>query len=225
MLCSCSGIQERRGLFLEHFLLDKDKVVDWLSFQRAFFNMRRAYCHLCGEDLGVALGDFLYRLQEIFVAYPQIEMKTLLFLTEMRLGRLRKMVALSETVAALEISAIDLQTALQMELYHRQAMPVKKLAAPAGGTKRTIEDADEAPERGGAQPVKKTLSRKPPSLAGAHPCWNWILKRGGCNGSECKSKSKMGKLMPRPHAFDGADKGLAEEAYRAWVKKHNVGKD
>ena len=41
--------------------------------------MRRAYYHLCGEDLGVALGDFLYRLQEIFVAYPQIEMKTLLF--------------------------------------------------------------------------------------------------------------------------------------------------
>ena len=42
------------------------------------------------------------------------------------------MVALSETVAALEISAIDLQTALQMELYHRQAMPMKKLADQIG---------------------------------------------------------------------------------------------
>ena len=76
-----------------------------------------------------------------------------------------------------------------------------------------------------AHPVKKTLSRKPPSLAGAHPCWNWILKREGCNGSECKSKSKMGKLVPRPHAFDGVDKVQAEEVYRAWVKKHSMGKD
>jgi hypothetical protein len=35
----------------------------------------------------------------------------------------------------------------------------------------------------------------------------------------------MGKLVPRPHAFDGVDKGQAEEVYRAWVKKHGVGKD
>ena len=46
-----------KGLSLENFLLDKAKAVDWLSFQQAFFNMRKAHCHLCGEELRAALGD------------------------------------------------------------------------------------------------------------------------------------------------------------------------
>jgi hypothetical protein len=90
-----------KGLLLDNFLLDKAKVVDWLTFQRAFFNMRRAYSLLCGEDLGTALGDFLFRLQEIFVAYPQIEIKTLLFLAESRLGRLRKLATTGDIATSL----------------------------------------------------------------------------------------------------------------------------
>jgi len=211
-----------KGLLLENFLLDKAKVVDWLSFQRAFFNMRRAYCHLCGEELGAALGDFLYHLQEIFVAYPQIGMKTLLFLTEVRLGRLRKLRALTEAAVALEISTADLQTALQMELYHRQVVPVKKTAVVQGGSKRSLEEGDEDAS---APRQKKSLSQKPPLLSGSSPCWNWILKRGGCTGPDCKSKAKTGKPTPRPHVFDEGDKGQAEQAYRAWVKQRNVGKD
>ena len=214
-----------KGLLLDNFLLDKAKVVDWLTFQRAFFNMRRAYSLLCGEDLGTALGDFLFRLQEIFVAYPQIEMKTLLFLAESRLGRLRKLATTGDIATSLEVSTVDLQTALQMKLFHRPLGLSKKLGGAPVGTKRSHEDTDEGTAGGEDLPLKKAQMKKPPQLSGSQPCWNWILKRGGCQGTECKSKTKAGKLTPRPHAFDDGDKGQAEHAYRAWVKKHNLGKD
>jgi len=129
-----------KGLLLDNFLLDKAKVVDWLTFQRAFFNMRRAYSLLCGEDLGTALGDFLFRLQEIFVAYPQIEMKTLLFLAESRLGRLRKLATTGDIATSLEVSTIDLQTALQMELFHVPS-PAGPVEEAWGGSSRNQEIA------------------------------------------------------------------------------------
>ncbi len=58
-----------KGFVLKNFLLDKGKIMDWPSFQWAFFNMRRAYGNLCGEVLGMTLGNFLFSLQEIAVGY------------------------------------------------------------------------------------------------------------------------------------------------------------
>jgi hypothetical protein len=212
-----------KGLTLESFLLDKAKVVDWVSFQRAFFNMRRTYGLFCGERLGAALGEFLFRLQEIFVRFPQMEIKTLLFLAETRLGCLRKLSSTGELEVALEILEADLASVVQQELFHRATKPKGTALI---GVKRALEDVNgtEAPSGGIKAPRMKAPGMAPP-LTGKPPCWNWIMKRSGCGGGTCASVSKRGQATPRPHVFEDADKGKPEQAYRAWVKQRSGPKD
>jgi len=211
-----------KGLFLENFLLDKGKIVDWPSFQRAFFNMRRAYGKLCGEVLRMALGDFLFSLQEIAVGYEHMSIKTLLYLAETRLGRLRKLSRPEEITSALKISDAELGVVLQRELFSRSE--VKPPPEQTVGSKRVAEPM-VGTEGGPARQKLKMASRTPPSLAGGQPCWNWILRRRGCEGTICMGKTKKGAATPRPHVFDSADKGSAERAYRAWVKQHCAAQD
>jgi len=52
-----------------------------------------------------------------------------------------------------------------------------------------------------------------------------MLKRLGCEGVVCASKTTKGVPTPRPHGFNGADRGDPARAYPAWVKQRCVVKD
>ena len=149
-----------------------------------------------------------------------MEIKTLLFLTETRLGRLRRLSSPGELAGALEIVEADLASVLQQELFQRAVTPK---GTTLSGAKRVREDVEsaEAPYGGSKTPKTKVLGKALP-LTGTQPCWSWILRRAGCSGGTCVSVSRKGDPAPRPHLFADVDKGKPEQAYRAWVTAASV---
>ena len=121
----------------------------------------------------MALGDFLSSLQEIAVGYEHMSIKTPLYLAETRLGRLRKLSRPEEITS-------ELGVVLQRELFSRSE--VKPPPEQTVGSKRVAEPT-VGTEGGPARQKLKMASRTPPSLAGGQPCWNWILRRRGCEGT------------------------------------------
>ena len=168
----------------------------------------------------MALGDFLFSLQEIAVGYEHMSIKTLLYLAETRLGRLRKLSKPEEITNALKISDAELGVVLQRELFSRSE--VKPPPEQTVGSKRVAEPIVGI-EGGPARQKLKMASRTPPSLAGGQPCWNWILRRRGCEGTICMGKTKKGAATPRPMSstvrIRAAQSGLIELGSSSTVRR------
>jgi hypothetical protein len=217
-----------KGLALAHFLAPEGKITTWGQFGSAYFNMWRAYSNFCGEGLAVALTDLKNRIEEIRAKCPRVAIKTLVYLTERRLARLRKLPTAAALRPALTVSAAELDEVLRTELFQHGLDVSGGDAVGGGGATVSSGGGGKRPRDNGVvlvDPMKrpKITLKDRPTLAGPEPCWNWILKKDGCAGGDC-ARQRKGVSTPLPHAFAPADHGNSERLYRTWVKKTLSGK-